>query len=46
VVRTSQALAGSMDEFLAMKHLLMVLEVTEEFEHDLKGTGQIDGVYL
>jgi hypothetical protein len=35
-----------MDELLAMKHLLMVLEVTEEFEHDLKGTGQIDGMYL
>jgi len=22
----------------------MVLEVTEEFEHDLKGTGQLEGM--
>lgn len=44
VVRTSQALAYSLGEDLAMKHLVMVLEVTEEFEHDLKGTGQIDGM--
>jgi hypothetical protein len=46
VVRTAQALAGSMTEALSLKHLTRVLEVTEEFEHDLKGTGQIEGTYL
>lgn len=44
VVRTAQALASSMEEALSMKHLTRVLEVTQEFEHDLKGTGQIDGM--
>lgn len=44
VVRTAQALAGSMMEPLSLKHLTRVLEVTEQFEHDLKGTGQIDGM--
>jgi hypothetical protein len=43
VVRTAQALAGTMNEALSMKHLEFVLGVTEDFEHDLKGTGQLDG---
>lgn len=43
VVRTAQALAISTDVKLSMSHLQMVLEVTEEFEHDLKGTGQLEG---
>lgn len=44
VVRTSQALAGNMGEDLGWKHLELVLGVTEGFEHDLKGTGQLDGM--
>ncbi|KAI5785369.1 P-loop containing nucleoside triphosphate hydrolase protein [Pyronema domesticum] len=44
IVRTAQALAYSMGEDLSLKHIMEVLEVTEEFEHDLKGTGQIDGM--
>jgi len=44
VVRTAQALARSMDEPLSLKHLTRVLEVTQEFEHDLKGTGQLEGM--
>ncbi|KAI5793304.1 P-loop containing nucleoside triphosphate hydrolase protein, partial [Geopyxis carbonaria] len=45
VVRTSQALAASMHEDLALKHLDLVLGVTEGFEHDLKGTGQLDSEF-
>jgi hypothetical protein len=44
IVRTAQALAYSMGEDLSLNHIMEVLEVTEEFEHDLKGTGQIDGM--
>ncbi|KAF8245455.1 hypothetical protein K440DRAFT_555778 [Wilcoxina mikolae CBS 423.85] len=45
VVRTSQALANSKREKLELKHLMQVLKFTEEFEHNLKGTGQLDGNY-
>lgn len=44
VVRTAQALSSSMEEALSMKHLTRVLEVTQDFEHDLKGTGQIESM--
>jgi len=44
VVRTAQALARSMDEPLSLEHLTRVLDVTQEFEHDLKGTGQLEGM--
>jgi hypothetical protein len=46
VVRTAQALARSTNEPLGMKHLKDVLEVTEGFEKDLKGTGQLDSGFL
>lgn len=45
VVRTSQALANSKGQKLELKHLMQVLKFTEEFEHNLKGTGQLDGVF-
>lgn len=41
-VRTAQALAVNKNENLSMEHLNLVLAVTEGFEHDLKGTGQIE----
>jgi hypothetical protein len=44
IVRTSQALAHSKGEKLVMAHLSQALGVTERFEHDLKGTGQLDGM--
>ena len=44
IVRTSQALANSKGQKLMMEHLTQALGVTERFEHDLKGTGQIDGM--
>lgn len=44
IVRTSQALANSKSQRLSMEHLIQALEVTERFEHDLKGTGQLDGM--
>jgi len=43
VVRTAQALAHNKGEKLGMTHLREVLEVTEGFERDLKGTGQLEG---
>ena len=43
VVRTAQALAHNKGEKLAMPHLREVLEVTEGFERDLRGTGQLEG---
>ncbi|KAF8426203.1 P-loop containing nucleoside triphosphate hydrolase protein [Tirmania nivea] len=43
VVRTAQALAHNKGEKLGMEHLREVLEVTEGFERDLKGTGQLEG---
>jgi len=45
-MKSAEALAGSKDELLAMKHISSVLEVTEEFEHDLKGTRHLEGAYL
>ncbi|KAI5840555.1 hypothetical protein DFP73DRAFT_482409 [Morchella snyderi] len=44
-VRTAQALAVNKNENLSMEHLNLVLAVTEGFEHDLKGTGQIESKY-
>ncbi|KAL7275470.1 hypothetical protein RUND412_001577 [Rhizina undulata] len=44
-VRTAQALADNKNEKLSMKHLSVVLAVTEGFEHDLKGTGQIETMH-
>ncbi|RPB19365.1 hypothetical protein L211DRAFT_638185 [Terfezia boudieri ATCC MYA-4762] len=44
VVRTAQALAHNKGEKLGMEHLREVLEVTEGFERDLKGTGQLEGM--
>ncbi|CUS10315.1 unnamed protein product [Tuber aestivum] len=41
-VRTAQALALNKNEGLSMEHLKLVLAVTEGFEHDLKGTGNLD----
>lgn len=41
-VRTAQALAVNKNEKLSMEHLNLVLAVTERFEHDLKGTGQLE----
>lgn len=41
-VRTAQALAVNKNEKLSMEHLNLVLAVTEGFEHDLKGTGQLE----
>lgn len=41
-VRTAQALAVNKNENLSMEHLKLVLAVTEGFEHDLKGTGQLE----
>ena len=46
VVRTAQALAHNKGERLGMDHLREVLEVTEGFERDLKGTGQLEGKQL
>lgn len=46
VVRTAQALAQNKGELLGMEHLREVLEVTEGFERDLRGTGQLEGKYL
>ncbi|KAH0611205.1 uncharacterized protein H6S33_011632 [Morchella sextelata] len=43
-VRTAQALAVNKNENLSMEHLNLVLAVTEGFEHDLKGTGQIESM--
>lgn len=45
VVRTSQALAQNRGEKLGMVHLREVLEVTEGFERDFKGTGQLEGEF-
>lgn len=41
---TAQALALNQSEKLNMEHLRTVLDVTESFEHDLKGTGQIESM--
>jgi len=43
-VRTAQALAMTQNEALSMKHLELVLGVTEGFERDLKGQGQLDSM--
>lgn len=44
VVRTAQALAHNKGQKLGMDHLREVLDVTEGFERDLKGTGQLEGM--
>ncbi|PUU80698.1 hypothetical protein B9Z19DRAFT_1078786 [Tuber borchii] len=43
-VRTAQALALNKNEGLSMEHLKLVLAVTEGFEQDLKGTGNLDSM--
>lgn len=43
-MRTAQALAVNKNEKLSMEHLNLVLAVTEGFEHDLKGTGQLESM--
>ncbi|RPA77184.1 P-loop containing nucleoside triphosphate hydrolase protein [Ascobolus immersus RN42] len=43
-VRTAHALSGNTKESLNIKHLKTVLQVTESFENDLKGTGQLDSM--
>lgn len=45
-VVTAQALAASMGEAMGMKHLKLVLDVTEEFDGDMGGAGGGDRVSL
>lgn len=45
-VRTAHSLSSNLKERLSIKHLKTVLAVTEGFEHDLKGTGQLDSKSL
>lgn len=43
-VRSAQVIAASLKEQLSFKHINMVLDITQAFEHDLKGTGQLDSM--
>lgn len=45
VVRTAQALAKSRGTRMGMKEVKKVLEVSESFENDLRGTGRLDGMH-
>ena len=41
-VRSAQVMAANLKEQLSFKHINLVLDITQSFEHDLKGTGQLD----
>jgi SpoVK/Ycf46/Vps4 family AAA+-type ATPase len=45
-VRSAQVMAANLNEQLSFKHINMVLDITQAFEHDLKGTGQLDSMFI